>query len=222
MTIKRALRRCVYVLLLGTLPLACVVTRAMPAHAQRISTVADSAVSERALLLESALCDIQRPSRIYMGGWAGLLSALLITQGTLIFTTGGDDEAHRAARTGYAIGAGMSALGLTLVLTGRQGASGCDRVRSLPAETPSDREARMRSAERALHLAARRARRQTAWWMHGVAVALGLGVGLGLGLGYRDNALRATAQGVGSFAFTELRIWTHPTQVIDYAQRYQL
>ncbi len=200
---------------------------ATPVHAQRLAAdlsvrTSDSSESQRYELLKGYLCDLQRPARIYSYTWLGGLSGLLITQGALAWTSDADDESGRAARTGYLVGASMTGFGLGLIaLTSRPETNSCDVMNSYVANTPEARAARLREGERRLFRSAQAARRQTAWWMHGLAVVLGVGVGLGLGLGYSDNALRATAQGVGTFAFTELRIWTRPTQAIEYAQRYE-
>ncbi len=177
-------------------------------------------VAERNAVLTSQLCDLQRPARIYSYSWLAGLSVLLIVQGTLALTVDADDEAGRAARTGYVLGASMTGLGLGLIgLTSRPETNSCDVMRAYPTSSSSERMARVQEGERRLRRAGKAAERQTAWWMHGLGILLGTGVGLGLGFGYSDNVLRATAQGVGTFAFTELRIWTRPTRAIGYAER---
>ncbi len=178
--------------------------------------------TERTAWLTSSLCDLQRPARVYSYSWIGALSALLIAQTALSLTTDANDEAGRAARTGYVLGGSMTGLGLGLVaLTSRPETNSCDVMRSYPSASHAGSMERLREGERRLLRVGRAAQRQTAWWMHGIGVLLGTGVALGLGLGYSDNVLRATLQGVGTVAFTELRIWTRPTRAIDYARRYE-
>lgn len=193
--------------------------------ANRVSAQAYAGNGEdpgRYRLLESYLCDVQRPARVYNYSWLGGLSGLLVIQGALALSTDGQEESDRAARTGYIVGAAMTAVGLGLVgFTSRPESNSCDVLRALPADSPEARTARLLEGERRLSRAARVARRQTSWWVHGLGVLLGVGVGLGLGFGYSDNALRASAQGVGTFAMTELRIWTRPTRAIEYGQRYE-
>ncbi len=117
----------------------------------------------------------------------------------------------------------MSSAGLGLIsLTSRPETNSCTFMKEYPSDTAHARHERAMEGPRRLFRAGTAAERQTAWWMHGLGVVLGGGVGLGLGLAYDDNALRAALQGVGTFAFTELRIWTRPTRAIDYTQRYKL
>ncbi len=197
-------------------------TAASTVGAMSPAGVEHDSLEQRETVLEGYLCDLQKPARIYSYTWIGGLSALLLTQGTLTLTTDHDNEQGRAARTGYIVGTSMTGLGLLLVsLTSRPETSSCSYMRAAPSDTKEARAARLREGERRLFRAARAARRQTAWWMHGLGVLLGVGAGLGLGLGYEGNALRATMQGVGTFAFTELRIWTRPTRAIEYAELYE-
>ena len=195
----------------------------VPSHTlAQASAAAEAADVQRFDLLKDQLCDLQRPARIYSYTWIGSLSALLVIQTTLALTTDVTDEAGRAARAGYIVGASMTGAGLGLVsLTSRPETNSCRVMKEYPADTPQARHDRLMEGQRRLLRAGQAAERQTAWWMHGLGVLLGVGVGVGLGLAYDDNALRATLQGVGTFAFTELRIWTRPTQAIDYAQRYR-
>jgi len=173
----------------------------------------------RYLQLEGYLCELQRPARIYAYSWSVGLGALSVVQTSLAWTVDTRSEDGRAARTGYIVAAGMSGLGMVLVaLTARPETNSCKVLRATEVGSSELAIERMHDAERRLATSSRAAQRQTAWWMHGLAGLLGAGVGLGLGLGYPGHALRASLQGVGTFAFMELRIWTRPTRAIGFAQ----
>lgn len=170
--------------------------------------------------IETYLCALEAPARRYLYSWSISLVVLWAIQATLLFATDATIEAEKAARASYLIGTLMTTLGLLLVaLTGRHETNSCTVLRKLPADSPAAETLRLREGEKRLLEAASAARRQTSPWLHALGVILGLGVGLGLGLGYRDNLLRALLQGVGTFAFMELRIWTRPTQAIEFAER---
>lgn len=201
---------------MGMVAQVCLTTVALAQHRP------DPVLDARYRQLEGYLCELQRPARIYAYSWSVGLGVVSVVQTSLALTVDAGSEGGRAARTGYLVGAGMSSLGMVLVsLTARPETNSCTVLREMTL-SGVDPDRRLAEAERRLARAAVAARRQTEWWMHGVAGLLGLGVGLGLGFGYPDHVLRATLQGVGTVAFTELRIWTRPTSAIGLAQTMAL
>ncbi len=181
----------------------------------------DGTLIEREQMLYDELCAMQRPMRAFTYSWLSGLGAVLAGQTAYAFTIDAGDEAGRAMRAGTLIGIGMNAMGVALVsASSAVSTRSCVSMSSLRERDESVVD-RIRFGEQQLTRADRAARRQTSVWMHALAVTLGLSVGLGLGLGYNDNALPATLQGVATFAFTELKVWTRPSVARKAYARYR-
>jgi hypothetical protein len=177
----------------------------------------------RAMMLEEDLCSLQRPMRKYTYAWLGALSAVLVAQGAYALTLREvSNEAERATRAGLFVAMGMTVGGITALAAMRKPEiRACDDWHALAADPKLSLRERVAFGEARLARSELSARRQTGWWLHGVAVALGTAVGVGLGLGFPDNALRATTQGVGTFALTEARILTRPTRARRFLREYR-
>jgi hypothetical protein len=198
-----------------------------PADAQyapgpRLSESSNGELPLRALMIEESLCSIQKPMRKYTYAWIGGLSAVLIAQGAYVLTTlDGNKESDRATRGGLLVAMSMTVGGIAaLSFMPKPELRACYRWHELKRDRLMSLQERVAFGEALMTRLAQTAERQTSWWLHGLAVTLGAAVGLGLGFGYEDNALRASAQGLGTFLMTEARILTRPTRAKRFLREY--
>lgn len=190
------------------------------AHAEEAAVI-DGSLIQREQMLYDELCAMQRPMRAFTYGWLSGLGAVLAGQTAYVFTIDASDEAGRAMRAGALIGIGMNAIGVALVRASSSVSTRSCVSMSRLREREESLADRIRFGENQLTRADRVSRRQTSVWMHALAVTLGLSVGIGLGLGYDDNAVPAALQGVATFAFTELKVWTRPSAARKAYARYR-
>jgi hypothetical protein len=188
-----------------------------PARAQQL-TPGNLQLEARAAILEAALKDVQRPTRLYFGGWLAALSAMAVGQAAL--TPLVDNSAQRASLW---LGAGLSTAGVGLLLiTPFPGRYAADEVAGMATRTPAERRAKLSRAELLLEREAKSAWFQRAWFQHVFTALLGGGVILGLGLLYPDDLWTAAIpSGIGTFLTAEAQIWTRPRRAIDHWQRYR-
>lgn len=169
----------------------------------------------RAVALEAALTDLERPTRLWFRSWVAILSTLAVGQAGLAML-----EDVPSERAGNLVGASLSALSaVVLIVSAPPGRRAASSYRALPSSTLDEKRVRVGSGHALLYSESAAVGRSRAWWSHAIGFGAGLAAGLGLHLGYEDNLAGAVRAAVGTILLTELRIWTRPTRALGHAER---
>ncbi len=118
------------------------------------------------------------------------------------------------------MGAAKSAAGLTLILLRPLPAvKGAAPLQDMPANTPYNKEVRLKAAEDLLHTNARRARERKSWKRHLMGIGVNLiGSAVVAAVGDTDDAV---VSGLTGIAINQANIWSQPWRANDDLADYK-
>ncbi len=178
-------------------------------------TTSDADVARNLAWIESRLGDAQPRAQLWWRSWLVFNSLMFVGNG--MFAIGAPVEDERWARGvgGAMAGIGVVHLGITGPFVTHVAA---DRVRAMPDATPDERRRKLASAEDWLRRAALGERKGIDWKNHaGCALLSAASGGVLLARGQTTDGI---AQGVGSFAISEIMIFTQPRRAIRAWDEY--
>ena len=188
---------------------------AVPIQAEQKPLLSDEDMERRLAFIEERLNEGRNSARYWQYGWSGFFAASAAAQGyAAIDTDDGDDEVN------YAVGAIKSAAGLTLMLLRPLPAvKGAAPLQEMPANTPLQKETRLKAGRELLHKNARRAQERKSWIRHLTGIAVNLvGSVVIASIGDTDDAV---ISGLTGIAINQANIWSQPSRAIDDLNDYQ-
>lgn len=187
------------------------------ASALEETTESPADLDARLVALDAYLADMQRPSRLYWWSWVSVQTVL--TGGQLLL--GLQAEKGTAERGSNLIGAATSGTSLALLLVGSYPArSASKKFRSMPQDTPEDKEAKALAGENWLIGQAKADTISTSAVRHIAGALVAIGGGLGVALGYEHSVKEAVRRTLTTLMVSELQIVTRPIRSLTYAKQY--
>ncbi len=196
---------------------AALLTLASAAVAQTAAPMSDAEVTGRLAYIQQALDGGRHAANLWWYGWLGGYTAL--TAGQLAARDSSNNEKQRQD---LLVGGATSALGVVgMVVFPVEAGRFASRLRSLPAETPEARRAKLSAAESYLRKAAAQESLGRSWKAHAAAAAVNLAVGVFIWKHYD----RPASDGFTTFALgqlvSEAQIFTQPTRAIRDLREYE-
>lgn len=169
----------------------------------------------RLQVMDEYLADIQRPARLYSYGWMAWQVGVISLYGALGATSEG------AARTGGITRATIAAgsLGLMLI-TPQPGRSASKRYRKMPADSDSEKRAKLEAGEKWLAGQALTDKRGTSVARHLLGAFVAVGAGAFIMVMHEDGMREALTTTVGILLTSEVQIATVPRRARAYNQNY--
>ena len=198
-------------LMVVTILLMC----AFPVQADQKPRLSEEAMERRLLFIEERLNEGRNGARYWQYGWSGFFAASAAFQGYKAFESNDGDN-----QLNHAVGAVKSAAGLTLMLLRPLPAvEGATPLQEMAANTPYEKEARLKAAKDLLHTNERRARERKSWKRHLTGIAVNL-VGSAVIAAFGDTE-DAVVSGLSGIAINQANIWSQPSRAIDDLADYQ-
>jgi hypothetical protein len=198
-------------LLVVTIVLMC----ALPTQADQKPLLSEEDMERRLAFIEERLNAGRTSARYWQNGWSGFFAASAAFQGyKAIDSNDSDNELN------HAVGAVKSAAGLTLMLLRPlPAAKGAAPLQDLPADTPNEKEARLKAAKDLLHTNARRAMERKSWTRHLTGIAVNL-IGSAIIATFGDTE-DAVVSGLTGIAINQANIWSQPSRSINDRGDYE-
>ena len=188
---------------------------AHPAMADQKPPPSEAEMERRLAFITERLNAGQTSARAWHYGWSGFFAASTALNIYAAHRSNSSDN-----ETQYTVGALKSAAGLALMLLRPLPAvKGAKPVEALPAGTPSQKAARLQTAEDLLRQNARRAKERKSWARHLGAIAIHfIGSTAIAALGDFQDAVISNATGI---ALSQFHIWSQPYRAIDDLAAYE-
>jgi hypothetical protein len=189
-----------------------VATSALPARAADLH---DGGVA-RIAVIQRALDEEQRPTRIWRWSWIGIYGGLAAggIAGALLLHP--EPGLQRTEHVLNAIGSALGAIGVALRPSPARHAA--DALRALPERTEEERQEKLQRAELLLAESAAAEAAFAGWPTQIGAVVVGAGLALPLWVKY-DRPERAALSFFTTLAVTQIQIYTQPKTLIDLSAR---
>lgn len=169
----------------------------------------DDAVSRNLAWIQSRFDDARPRAELWWRSWLLFNSLMLVGNGVAAIGAPIEDDRWARGVGGAMAGIGVVHLGITGPFVSHVAA---DRMRAWPESTPDERRQKLARAEDLLRRAAVGERKGIDWKNHvGCALLSAASGGILLARGQTTDAV---AQGVGSFAISEIMIFTQPRAAI--------
>lgn len=165
--------------------------------------------------IENRLEESHRHARYWQNGWTTFYAVSSVAQTALWIDADNNDDSIN-----YGIGALKSVGGLTdMLLRPHPGRHGAEQIRTMPEDTPEQKQSRLQVGENLLQASAERAASRRTWKPHLKVLGVNIIAGaLIAAFGDEGDALASTALGV---AIGEANIWTQPTAYEADLHTYQ-
>ena len=180
-----------------------------------VAPLTDDEVSRNLAWIEERLGDAEPRAKLWWRSWLLFNSLMLVGNGVAAIGAPVEDERRARGVAGAMAGIGVVHLGITGPFVTHVAA---DRMRAWPESTPDERKQKLARAEDLLRRAAVGERRGIDWKNHvGCALLSSASGGILLARGQTTDA---TLQAVGSFAISEIMIFTQPRSAMGAWDEY--
>lgn len=188
---------------------------ALPAAADQKPQLSEEEMERRLAFITERLNAGQTSARAWQYGWSGFFAASTALNLYAAHRSNSSDN-----ETQYTVGAIKSAAGLAMMLLRPLPAvKGAKPVDVLPAGSPSQKVARLQTAEDLLRQNAHRAEERKSWARHLGAIAIHfIGSTAIAALGDFKDAAISNATGI---AVSQFHIWSQPYRAIDDLAAYE-
>lgn len=192
------------------------VALAPPARAQRRAALTDSEVRVRLDFIEHAMAREGPAARLWHRGWIWGYAGLTLGEGAVALAA----KPSSGLRLSSAVGSAKSAVAFLSMLFSPSTASGADaELSALPEQTPEQRRAKLKLAERLLQKSAGEQHFRS-WFQPLGAALLNLAGTYVLWLGYKSYSQGWISLGSG-MAVAELQYFTAPSGSMDAWEAYR-